>query len=113
MGANDRARRSKEVNQSRWRPSLAAVGDGMDRGEAAKIGGMDRRTLSATGFTVSSPLGGLGSSTTGWMVRRKSQTSYDDLHRTCCRRDPGCIDPLRHVFEDAMSGVILSAALDF
>ena len=113
MGANDRAGRSKEVNQSRWRLSLAAVRDGMDRGEAAKIGGMDRWTLRATGFTVSSPLGGMGSSTTGRMVRRKSVTSYDDLHRTCCRRDPGCIDPLRHVFEDAMSGVILSAALDF
>jgi hypothetical protein len=112
MGANDRAGRSKEVNQSRWRLSLAAVRDGMDRGEAAKIGGMDRWTLRATGFTVSSPLGGMGSSTTGRMVRRKSVTSYDDLHRTCCRRDPGCIDPLRHVFEDAMSGVILSAALD-
>ena len=45
MGANDRARRSKEVNQRRWRLSLAAVRDGMDRGEAAKIGGMDRQTL--------------------------------------------------------------------
>ena len=40
-----RARRSKDVNQSRRLLSLAAVGDGMDRGAAAKIGGMDRQTL--------------------------------------------------------------------
>jgi transposase len=39
------ARRSKDVNQSRRLLSLAAVRDGMDRGSAAKIGGMDRRTL--------------------------------------------------------------------
>jgi hypothetical protein len=39
------ARRSKNVNQSRRPLSLAAVRDGMDRGSAAKIGGMDRRTL--------------------------------------------------------------------
>jgi hypothetical protein len=39
------ARRSKDVNQSRRLLSLAAVGDGMDRGSAAKIGGMDRQTL--------------------------------------------------------------------
>jgi transposase len=39
------ARRSKNVNQSRRLLSLAAVQDGMDRGSAAKIGGMDRQTL--------------------------------------------------------------------
>ena len=39
------ARRSKTVNQSRRLLSLAAVRDGMDRGSAAKIGGMDRQTL--------------------------------------------------------------------
>ena len=38
-------RRSKDVNQSRRLLSLAAVRDGMDRGWAAKIGGMDRQTL--------------------------------------------------------------------
>ena len=38
------ARWSKDANQSR-RLSLAAVRDGMDRGSAAKIGGMDRQTL--------------------------------------------------------------------
>lgn len=39
------ARRSKAVNQSRRLLSLAAVRDGMDRGAAAKVGGMDRQTL--------------------------------------------------------------------
>jgi transposase len=39
------ARRSKVVHQSRRLLSLAAVRDGMDRGEAARIGGMDRQTL--------------------------------------------------------------------
>ena len=39
------ARRSQNVNQSRRLLSLAAVRDGKDRGEAAKIGGMDRQTL--------------------------------------------------------------------
>ena len=39
------ARRSKNVNQSRRLLSLAAVRDGMDRGAAAKVGGMDRQTL--------------------------------------------------------------------
>jgi hypothetical protein len=39
------ARRSKNANQSRRLLSLAAVRDGMDRGAAAKIGGMDRQTL--------------------------------------------------------------------
>src|SRR6202020_1960345 len=39
------ARWSKDANQSRRLLSLAAVQDGMDRGSAAKIGGMDRQTL--------------------------------------------------------------------
>ena len=39
------ARRTKDANQSRRLLSLAAVRDGMDRGSAAKIGGMDRQTL--------------------------------------------------------------------
>jgi hypothetical protein len=39
------ARRSKDVNQSRRLLSLAAVRDGMDRGGAAKVGGMGRQTL--------------------------------------------------------------------
>ena len=43
----------------------------------------------------------------------QTETSYDDLRGACRRRDPGCVDPLRHVFEDAMSGVIPAAAVDF
>src|ERR1700690_1286778 len=39
------ARRSKNVNQSRRLLSLAAIGDGMDRCEAARIGGLGRQTL--------------------------------------------------------------------
>jgi putative transposase len=39
------AGRSKDANQSRRLLSLAAVLDGMDRGSAARIGGMDRQTL--------------------------------------------------------------------
>ena len=39
------AKRSRDANQSRRLLSLAAVRDGMDRGEAARIGGMDRQTL--------------------------------------------------------------------
>ena len=39
------AARAKSVNQSRRLLSLAAVQDGMNRTEAARIGGMDRQTL--------------------------------------------------------------------
>jgi transposase len=39
------AKRSKDANQSRRLLSLAAVRDGMDRGAADKVGGMDRQTL--------------------------------------------------------------------
>jgi transposase len=39
------ARRTKDISQSRRLLSLAAVQEGMVRGEAAKIGGMDRQTL--------------------------------------------------------------------
>jgi transposase len=39
------AKRSTDAHQSRRLLSLAAVRDGIDRGEAAKIGGMDRQTL--------------------------------------------------------------------
>src|SRR5450755_1120465 len=39
------AKRSKDSHQSRRLLSLAAVQHGMDRGAAAKIGGMDRQTL--------------------------------------------------------------------
>lgn len=39
------AKNSKDNNQARRLLSLAAVVDGMSRGEAARIGGMDRQTL--------------------------------------------------------------------
>lgn len=39
------AARAKDANQGRRLLALAAVYDGMSRGEAAKIGGMDRQTL--------------------------------------------------------------------
>src|ERR1700722_15783048 len=39
------ARRAKDVNQSRRLLSLAGVREGMDRGAAARIGGMERQTL--------------------------------------------------------------------
>src|ERR1035441_219241 len=39
------AKRSKDNNQSRRLLSLAAVLDGMNRADAARIGGMDRQTL--------------------------------------------------------------------
>jgi transposase len=39
------AKRSKDANQSRRLLSLAAVCEGKDRAEAAKMGGMDRQTL--------------------------------------------------------------------
>ena len=39
------AKKSKHNSQARRLLSLAAVRDGMNRGEAARIGGMDRQTL--------------------------------------------------------------------
>jgi transposase len=39
------AKRSKDANQSRRLLSLAAVREGKDRADAAKLGGMDRQTL--------------------------------------------------------------------
>jgi len=39
------AARSKDANQGRRLLALAGVRDGMSRGEAAKVGGMDRQTL--------------------------------------------------------------------
>lgn len=39
------AKHAKDINQSRRLLSLAAIMDGMNRGDAARIGGMDRQTL--------------------------------------------------------------------
>src|SRR5580692_7306295 len=61
------ARRSKDVNQSRRLLSLAGVRDGMDRGAAARIGGMDRQTLRdwVHRFNASGPDGLLNNWTSG------------------------------------------------
>ena len=63
--------RSKDVNQSRRLLSLAAVRDGMDRGEAAKIGGMDRQTLRdwVHRFNASGPEGLIDHWTVEWPRR--------------------------------------------
>ncbi len=61
------AGRSKDVNQSRRLLSLAAVRDGKDCGEAAKIGGMDRQTPRdwVHRFNGAGPEGLLGKWTSG------------------------------------------------
>jgi transposase len=61
------AKRSKDVHQSRRLLSLAAVRDGMERGDAAKIGGMDRQTLRdwVHRFNASGPDGLLNNWTSG------------------------------------------------
>jgi hypothetical protein len=87
------ARRSKTANQSRRLLSLAAVRDGMDRGSAAKIGGMDRQTL-ATGSIASTGRVRRASSTTGrrvpslafrrsnWLNSRRSSRRVRIVRRT-------------------------------
>lgn len=71
------ARRSKDVNQSRRLLSLAAVREGMDRGSAAKIGGMDRQTLRdwVHRFNASGPEGLIDTRTEG----RKSRLSGEQM----------------------------------
>lgn len=50
------ARRSKDVNQSRRLLSLAAVRDGQDRREAARIGGMDRVRVNLPTSAMRTPI---------------------------------------------------------
>ena len=71
------AKRSKDARQSRRLLSLAAVRDGMDRGEAAKIGGMDRQTLRdwVHRFNVAGPDGLLDN----WTSGPKPRLSPDQL----------------------------------
>ena len=71
------ARRSKDVNQSRRLLSLAAVRDGKDRGEAARIGGMDRQTLRdwVHRFNAAGPEGLLDN----WTEGPKSRLSAEQL----------------------------------
>jgi transposase len=75
------ARRSKTVNQSRRLLSLAAVRDGMDRGSAAKIGGMDRQTLRdwVHRFNGSGPEGLVDN----WTEGPKPRLSAEQLARRC------------------------------
>jgi transposase len=71
------ARRSKDARLSRRLLSLAAVRDGIDRGEAAKIGGMDRQTLRdwVHRFNVAGPDGLLDN----WTSGPKPRLSPDQL----------------------------------
>jgi transposase len=71
------ARRSKSVNQSRRLLSLAAVRDGMDRGSAARLGGMDRQTLRdwVHRFNASGPEGLIDN----WTDGRKPRLSAEQL----------------------------------
>ena len=88
------ARRSKNVNQSRRLLSLAAVRDGMDRGAAAKIGGMDRQTLRDWVHRFNAVGSGGPASTTGrrvpslafrrsnWLSSRRSSRRVRIVRRT-------------------------------
>jgi transposase len=71
------AKRSKDANQSRRLLSLAAIGDGMDRCEAARIGGLDRQRLRdwVHRFNVHGPEGLLDN----WMGGPKPRLSADQL----------------------------------
>jgi transposase len=83
------ARRSRDVNQSRRLLSLAGVRDGMDRGAAAKIGGMDRQTLRdwAHRFNASGPDGLLHNWTEGPKPRLSCAQMAGRLWR-CPTRTP-------------------------
>jgi transposase len=71
------AKRSKDANQSRRLLSLAAIRDGMDRCEAARIGGMDRQTLRdwVHRFNAHGPEGLIDN----WMGGPKPRLSGDQL----------------------------------
>jgi hypothetical protein len=112
-GKNGRRRLSPAVQGSQSEP-VASVACGGSLRNGSRRGGQDRRHGSPDlardwvhRFNAARPDGLFDNRRDG---PTQTETSYDDLHRACRRRDPGCIDPLRHVFEDAMSGVILFAA---
>ena len=71
------ARLSKDVNQSRRLLSLAAIREGMDRGGAARIGGMDRQTLRdwVHRFNASGPEGLIDN----WTAGPKPRLSEEQL----------------------------------
>ena len=114
-GKNGRQRLSPAVQGSQSEP-VASVACGGSRRNGSRRGGQDRRhgspDLRATGspFQRRWPDGLFDNRTDG---PTQTETSYDDLRRACRRRDPGCVDPLRHVFEDAMSGVISPPRIRF
>ena len=94
------ARRSKDVNQSRRLLSLAAVRDGMDRGAAAKIGGMDRQTLRdwVHRFNASGPDGlldngpkapSLAFRRSNWLSSRRSSRLVRIVRRTLAKDRAG------------------------
>src|SRR3984957_20378681 len=64
------AKGSKDANQTRRLLSLAAIGEGMNRADAARIGGMDRARRCATGFIGSTRLALTTSWTPGQAARR-------------------------------------------
>jgi hypothetical protein len=117
VGKNGRQRLSPAV-QGGQSESVASVACDGSRRNGSRRGGQDRRHGSPDlardwghRFNAAGPDGLFDNRTDG---PTQTETSYDDLRRACRRRDSGCIDPLRHIFEDAMSGVILAAAaLDF
>ena len=100
------ARRSKDVNQSRRLLSLAAVRDGMDRGEAAKIGGMDRQTLRdwVHRFNATGP-DGLFDNWTDGPTPRLSPEQLDELAKIVERGRTG-----KSTASCAGGGLILSAS---
>ena len=115
-GKNLRQRLSPAVQGSQSEP-VASVACGGSRRNGSRRGGQDRRHGSPDlardwvhRFNAAQPDGLFDNRTDG---PTQTETSYDDLRRACRRRDPGCIDPLRHVFEDAMSEDLSAAALDF
>ena len=100
------ARRSKDVNQSRRLLSLAAVRDGMDRGAAAKIGGMDRQTLRdwVHRFNASGPEGLIDN----WTEGPKPRLSAEQL--ASLRRSSRLARIVRKTASCAGGGSILSAS---
>ena len=74
------AKHAKDANQSRRLLSLAAVRDGMDRGEAAKVGGMDRQTLRdwVHRFNAEGP-DGLFDHWTAWPTSRLTDAQLAEL----------------------------------
>ena len=108
-GKNGRERLSP-ADQGSQSERVASVACGGSRRNGSRPGGQDRAARIAKpcargvhSFDAAGPDGLFDNRTDG---PTQTETSYDDLRRAGRRRDPGCIDPLRHVFEDAMSGVI-------